>query len=177
MVDRLEKKRKQVREALGEVERIERQGGLSVGQVMTASPSCVAPRLSALELIKLFHAKGFRHLLVTEADRLVGVISDRDVIRCLGPGDAPQREVLAQIKAAEIMSSDLVTVEPGMLLEKAAVMMLDEGISCLPVVQDGVLLGILTNTDLHVVLQILLQMLQHSSLTESGVPTMLIRHN
>lgn len=177
MMDRLEKKRTQVREALGDVERLERQGGLSVGQVMTATPSCVAPSLSALELIKLFHAKGFRHLLVTEAERLVGVISDRDVIRCLGPGDTPQREVLAQITAAEIMSSDLVTVGPGMLLEKAAVMMLDEGISCLPVVQEGVLLGILTNTDLHVVLQILLQTLRHSRLAESNIPAVLIRHN
>lgn len=166
-MDRLETKRKQVVAALGEAERLERQGGLSVGQVMTASPSCVAPDLSALELVKLFHAKGFRHLLVTEAGRLVGVISDRDVIRCLGPGDAPQRDALARITAAEIMSADLVTVGPEMPLEKAAVMMLEEGISCLPVVWDGTLLGILTNTDLHVVLQILLQTIRHSSLAES----------
>lgn len=176
-MDRLEKKRKQVIEALAETERLQRQGGLSVGQVMTVSPSCVAPGLSALELIKLFHAKGFRHLLVTEAERLVGVISDRDVIRCLGPGDAPQRDVLAQITAAEVMSVDLVTVGPEMLLEKAAVLMLEEGISCLPVVREGILLGILTNTDLHVVLQVLLQTIRHSSLAESLATAAFNQHN
>jgi acetoin utilization protein AcuB len=176
-MDRLEKKRRQVIEALGETERLERQGGLSVGQVMTVSPSCVTPELNALELIKLFHAKGFRHLLVTQGERLVGVISDRDVIRCLGPGDTPQREVLAQTTAADVMSVDLVTVGPEMLLEKAAALMLDEGISCLPVVREGTLLGILTNTDLHVVLQALLQTIRHASLAESIAAGVFSQHN
>jgi acetoin utilization protein AcuB len=176
-MDRLESKRNQICEALGDAEQWERQGGLTVGQVMTVEPSCIPPGMNALELVKLFHAKQFRHLLVTEEGRLAGVISDRDVIRCLGPEHAPQRDVLTRITAAEIMSTDLVTVGPATTLDKAAVMMLEEGISCLPVVSDGRLQGILTNTDLHVVLQILLQTIRHSSLAESIAAALLSRHN
>lgn len=176
-MDRLESKRNQVLEALGDAERWERQGGLTVGQVMTVEPSCISPDMNALELVKLFHAKQFRHLLVVQEGHLAGVISDRDVIRCLGPEHSPQRDVLTRITAAEIMSTDLVTVGPETSLDKAAVMMLEEGISCLPVVSEGCLQGILTNTDLHVVLQILLQTLRHSSLAEPLATALLSRHN
>ncbi len=167
-MDRLDVKRVQVLEALGALQQPERQGGLTVSQVMTLVPSCVPPETSALELIRLFHTKRFRHLLVTqEGNRLVGVISDRDVIRCLGPGECPDRDALARISAAEIMSTDLVTAPPDMSLERAVVLMMDQGISCLPVLADETLLGVLTNTDLHVVLQVLLQTVRRLSLEES----------
>ena len=60
---------------------------------------------------------------------------------------------------------------------KAAALMLDEGISCLPVVREGTLLGILTNTDLHVVLQALLQTIRHASLAESIAAGVFSQHN
>ncbi|MBN2296903.1 MAG: CBS domain-containing protein [Pirellulales bacterium] len=131
---------------------------LLVSRVMTAKPSCVSPDMSVFELIKLFHAKQFRHLLVTDADqRLIGVISDRDVLRCLGYGGEPNREALEKIKAGEVMSTDLVTVGPRTTLDRATSILLEQGISCLPVVEEGRLVGILTNTDLYVVLRQLLR--------------------
>ena len=157
-MDRTNAKRQQVIEALADVGGPDRNEGLTVSQVMTTTPSCIGPETTALELVKLFHAKQFRHLLVTgSGDRLVGVISDRDVIRCLGPDRRPDRSVLAGITAAQIMSTDLVTIVPTMPLERAVVLMIEEGISCLPVLIEGTLVGILTNTDLHLVLQVLLQ--------------------
>lgn len=166
-MDRTDVKRGQVLKALVGTDQIIRQGGLKTGQVMTGAPSCVPPETTALELVKLFHAKQFRHLLVTDpTDRLVGVISDRDVIRCLGP-DRPDRNVLAGITAAEIMSTDLVTIHPNTPLEQAVVLMIDQGISCLPVLAEGTLVGILTNTDLHLLLHELLQTLRQSSLEKS----------
>jgi CBS domain-containing protein len=167
-MDRLDVKRVQVLDALDSAERRDGQAMLVVGQVMTAAPSCIPPETSALELIKLFHAKQFRHLMVTDAaDCLIGVISDRDVIRCLGPGQHPDPATLARITAAGIMSSDLVTVRPDTPLERAVMLMTEQGISCLPVLVERTLVGILTNTDLHVVLQILLQTLRRSLLAES----------
>jgi len=166
-MDRLERKRSQVREAVGDFGALDRQGGISVGQVMTPEPNCIPAETNALELVRLFHAKQFRHLLVTGEEGLLGVISDRDVIRCLGPDHSPQRATLTRITAAEIMSCDVVTVAPETPLEKAVALMLEEGISCLPVVREGGLVGILTNTDLHVVLQILLQTIRQSRLGES----------
>lgn len=176
-MDRTELKRKQVLETLADAEQIARHGGLKTGHVMTLAPSCIPPDTTALELIKLFHTKQFRHLLVTDApNRLVGVISDRDVIRCLGP-ERPDRSVLAGITAAEIMSTDLVTVDPNTPLQRAVVLMLDQGISCLPVLAEGALVGILTNTDLYLVLQVLLQILPQSFSGKSAAAAVSNRQN
>jgi CBS-domain-containing membrane protein len=77
----------------------------------------------------------------------------------MGPGTA-YKEVLEGILAGEIMSTDLVTIGPGTTVTEVIASMIDHGISCLPVVEQGRLLGILTNTDLHVLLQMLLQTLR-----------------
>lgn len=169
-MDRVELKRAQVARTLGEMNCINRGGELLVGQLMTTSPSCIAPETTAWDLIGLIHAKRFRHILVTVGPhRLVGVISDRDVIRCLGPEKSPNRDSLTRITAADIMSTDLVTVRPDTPLKRAAVLMVDEGISCLPVSADGMPVGIITNTDLHVVLQILLETAGRSSSEKSAI--------
>jgi len=177
-MDRTEIKRRQILAAFGNAQRADRGVGLNCGQVMTVSPSCVRLETPAIELVKLFHAKQFRHLLVTdEAERLVGVISDRDVIQYLGPTRHPDSSVLADIAAEKIMSTDLVTIGPGTSLERGVAIMLDYGISCLPVLADKVLVGILTNTDLHIALEVLLQTLRHSLPGESGTATTANLHN
>lgn len=173
-MNRLQRKRTQVAEVLNSVvgER------LTVEQVMTAEPSCIAPETTALELVRLFHAHCFRHLLVAGDDRrLIGIISDRDVLRCLGLGDADQRALLARISAAEIMSRDLITIEPDTSLEQAVGLMLEHGISCLPVLRDDALVGILTNTDIEVVLELLLQLSRQSVPEQPYAAAVLARHN
>lgn len=131
--------------------------------VMTANPICISPDTTLLELVKLFHAKEFRHPLVTDANgQLVGVVSDRDVIRCFGPGRYPDQNVLEGVTAAEIMSRDLVTLAPDAPLEQAIELICGYGINCLPVVEGTKLVGILTSTDLYVVLETLLQTFHQS---------------
>jgi len=162
-MDRLNVKRMQVLEALEET-----GADLTVGRIMTASPSCIEPDTSVLDLIRLFHEKLFRHLMVVEGgDRLVGVISDRDVLRCLGPVKAPHAEALTRISAADVMSTDLVTVGPDTPLGRAVRIILEQGISCLPILDDGSLVGILTNTDLHVLLETLLKTVRRPCPEES----------
>lgn len=166
---RTDAKRMQVLQALGNTNGNDAEAVLLAAQVMTAAPSCISPETTVLELIDLFHAKQFRHLLVTDAaGRLIGLVSDRDVIRCLGPS-RPDKSVLAGIRTTDIMSTDLVTISPATPLSKAVTLMVDHGISCLPVLADGTLVGILTNTDLYLVLQVLLQTLRQSSLEESTI--------
>src|SRR5688500_7594172 len=110
-MDRLSIKRAQVRWALDHLECGWGIEMLRVGQVMTPAPTCVAATASALELVRMFHDKEFRHLLITDnRGRLTGVVSDRDVLRCFGPERAPRRDVLASIPASQIMSTDLVTI-------------------------------------------------------------------
>ena len=167
-MDQIEAKRAQVS---GVLEEIDRQRGLLAGHVMTPQPSCVRAETTVLELVKLFYAKQFRHLLVTDrANRLVGVVSDRDVLRRLGPDERPEPAALARVTAGQIMSTDLITISPEMPLGRVVVLMIDHGISCLPVLVDGSLVGIITNSDLHVVLQVLLETAWQSSSEESMVP-------
>lgn len=173
MIERMAAKRLQLLTELSDTARTDRQQGLQVEQVMTSVPQCIASDTTAYELVKLFHDKGFRHLLVTSDDgRLVGVVSDRDVLRCIGgPGKAPRREALEAITVAELMSTDLITITPEMPMQQAVALMLEQGISCLPVLEDGVLRGIVTNTDLLMLLEILMQTLRRYSLEELLVET------
>lgn len=155
-MDRLEIKRMQVLHALEQTDGAHEP--LEVQHVMTAAPTTVNEQTNALELVRLLQKHGFRHLLVTDdADRLAGVLSDRDVIRCFGPSRYPDEHRLAEICARDIMSRDVITVRPETRLEVAVDTVVTQGISCLPVVTAGRVLGILTNTDLHLLLQALLK--------------------
>ncbi len=161
-MDRLDRKRQQVLDALSEAAE-HGHDQLRVGQVMTPDPACISADASILELVRLFHAKEFRHPLITDAEgNLIGVVSDRDVIRCFGPSKYPQEEVLRGITTAEIMSTDVVTVSPDDPLEQAIELLFGYGINCLPVVSGARLVGILTTTDLYVVLEALLKTLRTS---------------
>jgi acetoin utilization protein AcuB len=156
-MDRLERKRAQVADAVTQVRQGQR-AGLVVGHIMTPAPSCISPETSALELVRLFHAKQFRHLLVTDQQgKLLGVISDRDVLRCFGPSGSPHKDLLDSIPAGQLMSTDVVTIGPQDAITRAVKLMVEQGISSLPVLADGLLVGIITNTDLHIVLQLMIE--------------------
>jgi acetoin utilization protein AcuB len=154
---RLDVKRIQIREAVQRLGGCPAQGRLTVRDVMTPAPTCIESTTSVLDVVRMFHAKEFRHLLVTDpGGQLLGLVSDRDVLRCFGPGRYPDQDKLAGIAAVDIMSSDLVTVSPETSLATAASELLGHGISSLPVLADEKLVGILTNTDLETVLEVLL---------------------
>jgi len=84
---------------------------------------------------------GIRHLpVVDDRGRLVGVLSDRDLLRSLSSKKPPC--------VTKVMSRGVVTTSPEVNAHAAADLMLDRQISSLPVVDDtGALVGILTQTD------------------------------
>lgn len=95
-----------------------------------------------------------RHLPVLEDSRLVGLVSNRDLLaaslsRALD-FESPQRRSFARsVQVDEVMSRDLVTVEPSTPLREAAAILLRRQIGCLPVVKpDGTLVGLLSENDL-----------------------------
>jgi acetoin utilization protein AcuB len=156
-MDRVEMKRAQVLDIIDALQYGRRQGDMLVSQIMTTQPICISAETSVLDLVRMIHAKVLRHLLVSdERGRLVGVVSDRDVLRCLGPGKA-DKEKLSKIMARDLMSTDLVTVTSNTPIAEAIGIMIDQGISCLPILENELPVGIMTNTDLHVLLQMLLQ--------------------
>lgn len=94
-----------------------------------------------------------RHLPVLEDDgQLAGILSQRDLFRgalarALGYGQHAQRKMLDNLLVKEAMSSDVVTTGPDRLLVEAARILLERKIGCLPVVEGGQLVGILTEAD------------------------------
>jgi len=93
-----------------------------------------------------------RHLPVMEDGRLVGVLSQRDLFlaalsTAMGFGEKASKAFLATVPVKEVMADDLVTVAPSDDLKQAARLMSERKIGCLPVVEDGRLVGILTESD------------------------------
>jgi CBS domain-containing protein len=86
-------------------------------------------------------------LLVIDGEDLVGIVTERDVLRAVAGGG-----VLQEIHVSEVMSKDLVTVGPGTSLREAAKIMTDRWIRHLPVVDGGELVGIISQRDLAGVL-------------------------
>ncbi len=127
---------------------------MRVEDSMKTRPDQVSLDHSLLQIQELFKKHGFHHLLVVEEDIVVGVISDRDLLREISPfmgtiaEEARDRETLAK-KAHQIMTRRLVTISREASLFEAGQLMLEKNVSCLPVVAKGTFLeGLLTRDDL-----------------------------
>ena len=121
-----------------------------VNALMTTAPLTIAPDLGVDAALELMHAEDIRHLPVVDAGRLVGVVSDRDLLEAAGPASAfddTPREV------RELMACEPATIGPQDTIVAAATTLLVDRIGCLPVLDDdGRLAGILTEMDLVVAL-------------------------
>jgi len=110
----------------------------------------VGDRLSTVEDIMTLG--GVRHMPVVRAGRLVGVVSERDLLRAslssLDPRRLERRAFLEAIDISQVMSAPPVVVEVDAPVEEAARIMADNRIGCLPVMQGEELLGMVTETDL-----------------------------
>ena len=126
---------------------------MKVRDLMTISCVTAPPAMPVLEARQLMLEKRIRHLLVTDGPKLVGIITDRD-IRLNLPSPATSLSVwevnylLARMTVAAGMAKNVVTIESGRDATEAAQLMLDHKIGALPVVDHGLLVGIITETDL-----------------------------
>jgi CBS domain-containing protein len=113
---------------------------MKVSERMTRNPIHVRLADTLASARTIMRAEGFKHLPVVETKRVLGVISDRDLRQ-----HAPD---LDHILVETAMTADPVTVAPDTSIEQAASLLLLKRIGCLPVVQEGALVGIITATDL-----------------------------
>jgi acetoin utilization protein AcuB len=94
----------------------------------------------------------FRHLLVVEGERLVGIVTDRD-IRLNLPSPATSLSVwelnylLARLTVRDVMSRSVITIGADRHAAEAARIMVDHKIGALPVLDGERLVGIVTETD------------------------------
>lgn len=136
-------------------------GDYLVRDVMTSPVITVDPSAALLDAALLLRGNNIRHLPVMQNGRLVGLLSDRDIQR-----SAPSRllditedrynEIFASTTVESIMVRDPETVLPETPLRDALEVMLQSRFGCLPVMENGELVGILTRGDFLVMLQRLL---------------------
>lgn len=128
---------------------------------MTADVATVAPDTDLRDVAALLVQKRISGVPVVEGGRVLGVVSERDILFKERPSDGLHRGVLAWLMdegdlmlkidartAQDAMTSPAVTIGPTRGVADAAALMLDEGVSRLPVLDHGVLVGIVTRHDL-----------------------------
>jgi CBS domain-containing protein len=122
------------------------QDGLQVRHLMTREVVSVLPSAPVPEIVELIREKGIRHVLVCDDDKkLLGVLSDRNL--CANQGTT----------ARDLMSSRLLSTTPETPINQAITCLIQERISCLPVLENDRLCGLITTTDMLLALQCTLQ--------------------
>lgn len=121
---------------------------LLVEDSMTREVVTISPAATAGEALALCRERRIRHLPVVEGEEVVGIVSDRD-LRSATPafGDPERAEALGRVRVREAMSADLRTTRPDEPIEIAANTMRENAIGCLPVLDEGSLVGIITSSD------------------------------
>jgi CBS domain-containing protein len=118
-----------------------------VSQILRAKGDVVftvAPTDTVGRVAELLHSKRIGALVVTQGDRVVGIVSERDIVRAVAGGDV---KVMSRPVSA-YMTANVVFAEPGETLDSLLTRMTDRRIRHLPVVQAGRLVGIVSIGDL-----------------------------
>ena len=115
----------------------------TIRDAMTSNPTTIQPATTAQEAARQMKSEDVGSLPIVEGDRLVAVVTDRDLaIRVLAEGKG------ADTPVSEIASKDLVTIDPQQSLEEAARLMAEHQVRRLPVCEeDGRLVGIVAQAD------------------------------
>lgn len=111
---------------------------------MTQEVVTVAPTATVADALEIIRTHNIRHLPVLDGGRLVGVVTDRDLRMALDADGGGARET----SVADVMSGSPVTASPDMTIESAAELLAERRLGCLPVLEAGELVGILTDSDL-----------------------------
>jgi CBS domain-containing protein len=126
-----------------------------VGDILRRDVHTVSPETAVSEVIRIIDHNDIQRVTVVDAeDKLLGLISDRDLLRSFKPAHKGIWNLLAKVKGAfeqdeegkdfqqrihettagEIMTTSLTTVHDDMLIEEAIGLMIDKGLKRLPVI-------------------------------------------
>lgn len=121
---------------------------MTVGDRMTTEPATVGPDQSLRHAQEVMQFRGIRHPPVLDGERLVGMVTDRDIREAMPSPEIiaeiqEAQSFLAMVRVAEVMATAVISVEPQTTLAVAAQLFLTQKIGALPVLLDGRLAGIL----------------------------------
>lgn len=119
---------------------------MKVREIMTEDVASASPDTTLEAIATMMRDADTGAIPIVEDDALIGIVTDRDIVlRCIAEGNDA-----AEMTAEEIVSDNLVTVEPDDDVEEAAGIMAERKIRRLPVCEDGRLVGMLSLGDIAV---------------------------
>jgi len=119
---------------------------VKVSEIMTPAAVTDRPDDTLAEAARKMWEQQTGSLVVTEDDELIGILTERDILKAVATGTSLDTSV------SDAMTKDVITAHPGMSLREAAGIMTDKWIRHLPVLDRGALVGILSQRDLSGVL-------------------------
>jgi CBS domain-containing protein len=115
----------------------------TVREAMTRGPSAIGADATVVEAARIMSSENVGSLPVVEGDRLLGMVTDRDLVLQVVARDLDANKVAV----ADVCSGDPVVATPHEPLDQALQRMAEEQVRRLPVVSDGRLVGILAQAD------------------------------
>ncbi len=142
-----------------------------VEKLMHSPVYTVGPDVSIYDALELTRQKQIRHLPVVEAEKLVGIVSDRDLREaCPSCLENCEQDIIKTTPVRKIMQTQVITVHPLDFFDEAVKLMHDNKIGCLPVVSVGRVVGIVSETDVLAHLVNMLGILAPGSYLELDIP-------
>ena len=117
-----------------------------IREIMHLNPLTIKPNTTLCDAYQLMQDKGIRHLPVMENEKLVGIVTDRDLR--LATSRLAKRPFDPTAEVKEIMNHPVETTNPSDPVEIATQLMRELKIGCLPVIEDLQLVGIVTSADI-----------------------------
>ncbi len=125
-----------------------------VSEIMTTSPITIHPSASLRDALEVMDSHEFHHLPVLSSQKhLIGVVTARDCRLSLRIPELARLEwehmpQVDKLRVRDVMTPTLVTAEPDMTAQEAAKVMLTNYVTCLPVLLDETVVGIITVSDI-----------------------------
>lgn len=116
-----------------------------VADVMTRNPVVISPSTNILECAKKIVTKKISSLIIVDNNKMVGFISQKDILWAI---TKKSLQDLSNVKAIDISPKKIAVINPHATVKEAIQKMTKLKFDRLPVVQDGMLLGIITAKDL-----------------------------
>ena len=126
---------------------------MQVGERMSHPIISIAPDMPVHDALDMFKREHIRRAPVVKEGKLVGIVSDKDLLNA-SPSPASSLSVwemnylLSKITVSEVMTKKVLTVSEDTPIEEAARIMADNKVGGVPVMRDGHVVGIITETDL-----------------------------
>jgi acetoin utilization protein AcuB len=146
-----------------------------VGERMSRPVISVSPEDPIHDVLAMFRNEHIRRAPVMQEGKLVGIVSERDLLNA-SPSSATTLSVwemnylISKVKVKSVMTKKVITVDADTPIEEAARIMADKKIGGLPVVSNGKVVGMITETDLFKILLELMGARQKAIRVTATVP-------